>query len=185
MWISACLCKIADGGAAATAEKRNGVISVKDTDKEDGDSGRAGVVKLGFEIISTSGTAGGLTKRKSDHQPSSKFTRTPNSPDASRMATSTSINHPPQRGKFRANTKCVHRQMRRERRRDSHMTTVRAALASANGIRSCKTGKFRCAVMQEYQSERRTRMNEMTCPRGPFRHPTRRGISQSVVESHP
>ena len=124
-------------------------ISVKDTDKEALIPVAREFVKLGFEIISTSGTADALTKAKI------KITKVfkihegrPNVLDRIKNGDINFIINTPS-GKIPREHEVVIRNAALAAKIPI-MTTVRAALASANGIRSLQKRKVQVRSLQEY-----------------------------------
>jgi carbamoyl-phosphate synthase large subunit len=124
-------------------------ISVKDTDKEAVIPVAREFVKLGFEIISTSGTADALTKAKI------KITKVfkihegrPNVLDRIKNGDINFIINTPS-GKIPREHEVVIRNAALAAKIPI-MTTVRAALASANGIRSLQKRKVQVRSLQEY-----------------------------------
>ena len=127
-------------------------ISVKDTDKEAVIPVAREFVKLGFEIISTSGTAAALTKAKI------KITKVfkihegrPNVLDRIKNGDINFIINTPS-GKIPREHEVVIRNAALAAKIPI-MTTVRAALASANGIRSLQKRKVQVRSLQEYTSD--------------------------------
>jgi carbamoyl-phosphate synthase large subunit len=126
-------------------------ISVKDTDKEAVIQVAREFVKLGFEIISTSGTADALTKAKI------KITKVfkihegrPNVLDRIKNGDINFIINTPS-GKIPREHEVVIRNAALAAKIPI-MTTVRAALASANGIRSLQKRKVQVRSLQEYHT---------------------------------
>ena len=126
-------------------------ISVKDADKEAVIPVAREFVKLGFEIISTSGTADALTKAKI------KITKVfkihegrPNVLDRIKNGDINFIINTPS-GKIPREHEVVIRNAALAAKIPI-MTTVRAALASANGIRSLQKRKVQVRSLQEYHS---------------------------------
>jgi carbamoyl-phosphate synthase large subunit len=124
-------------------------ISVKDTDKEAVIPVAREFVKLGFEIISTSGTAEALTRAKI------KITKVfkihegrPNVLDRIKNGDINFIINTPS-GKIPREHEVVIRNAALAAKIPI-MTTVRAALASANGIRSLQKRKVQVRSLQEY-----------------------------------
>ncbi len=127
-------------------------ISVKDTDKEAVIPVAREFVKLGFEIISTSGTAEALTRAKI------KITKVfkihegrPNVLDRIKNGDINFIINTPS-GKIPREHEVAIRNAALAARIPI-MTTVRAALASANGIRSLQKRKVQVRSVQEYHLE--------------------------------
>jgi carbamoylphosphate synthase large subunit/REP element-mobilizing transposase RayT len=124
-------------------------ISVKDTDKEAVIPVAREFVKLGFEIISTSGTAAALTKAKINITKVFKIHEgRPNVLDRIKNGDITFIINTPS-GKVPREHEVVIRNAALAAKIPI-MTTVRAALASANGIRSLQKRKFQVRSLQEY-----------------------------------
>jgi carbamoyl-phosphate synthase large subunit len=128
-------------------------ISVKDADKEAIIPVAREFLKLGFEIISTSGTAEALTKAKI------KVTRVfkihegrPNVLDRIKNGDINFIVNTPS-GKIPREHEVVIRNAALAAKIPI-MTTVRAALASANGIRSLQKRKVQVRSLQEYHASR-------------------------------
>jgi carbamoyl-phosphate synthase large subunit len=128
-------------------------ISVKDADKEAIIPVAREFLKLGFEIISTSGTADALTKSKI------KVTRVfkihegrPNVLDRIKNGDINFIVNTPS-GKIPREHEVVIRNAALAAKIPI-MTTVRAALASANGIRSLQKRKVQVRSLQEYHASR-------------------------------
>ncbi len=126
-------------------------ISVKDADKEAVIQVAREFVKLGFEIISTSGTADALTKAKI------KITKVfkihegrPNVLDRIKNGDINFIINTPS-GKIPREHEVVIRNAALAAKIPI-MTTVRAALASANGIRSLQKRKVQVRSLQEYHT---------------------------------
>jgi carbamoyl-phosphate synthase large subunit len=126
-------------------------ISVKDADKEAVIPVAREFVKLGFEIISTSGTADALTKAKI------KITKVfkihegrPNVLDRIKNGDINFIINTPS-GKIPREHEVVIRNAALAAKIPI-MTTVRAALASANGIRSLQKRKVQVRSLQEYHN---------------------------------
>src|SRR5213594_2528646 len=129
-------------------------ISVKDTDKGAVIPVAREFVKLGFEIISTSGTAEALAKAKI------KITKVfkihegrPNVLDRIKNGDINFIINTPS-GKIPREHEVVIRNAALAAKIPI-MTTVRAALASANGIRSLQKRKVQVRSLQEYHASRR------------------------------
>jgi carbamoyl-phosphate synthase large subunit len=126
-------------------------VSVKDTDKEAVIPVAREFVKLGFEIISTSGTAEAL--RKAKIKVTKVFKIHEGRPNVLDRIKNGDIN-------FIINTPSgkIPREHEVEIRNAALaakipiMTTVRAALASANGIRSLQKRKVQVRSLQEYHS---------------------------------
>jgi carbamoyl-phosphate synthase large subunit len=126
-------------------------ISVKDADKEAVIPVAREFVKLGFEIISTSGTAGALTKAKIKVTKVFKIhAGRPNVLDRIKNGDINFIINTPS-GKIPREHEVVIRNAALAAKIPI-MTTVRAALASANGIRSLQKRKVQVRSLQEYHS---------------------------------
>ncbi len=126
-------------------------ISVKDTDKEAVIPVAREFVKLGFEIISTSGTAVALTKAKIKVTKVFKIhTGRPNVLDRIKNGDINFIINTPS-GKIPREHEVVIRNAALAAKIPI-MTTVRAALASANGIRSLQKRKVQVRSLQEYHT---------------------------------
>jgi carbamoylphosphate synthase large subunit/REP element-mobilizing transposase RayT len=124
-------------------------ISVKDTDKEAVIPVAREFVKLGFEIISTSGTADALTKAKIKVTKVFKIHEgRPNVLDRIKNGDINFIINTPS-GKIPREHEVVIRNAALAAKIPI-MTTVRAALASANGIRSLQKRKLQVRSLQEY-----------------------------------
>jgi carbamoyl-phosphate synthase large subunit len=124
-------------------------ISVKDTDKEAVIPVAREFVKLGFEIISTSGTAEALAKAKIKVTKVFKIHEgRPNVLDRIKNGDINFIINTPS-GKIPREHEVVIRNAALAAKIPI-MTTVRAALASANGIRSLQKRKVRVRSLQEY-----------------------------------
>jgi carbamoyl-phosphate synthase large subunit len=126
-------------------------ISVKDTDKEPVIPVAREFVKLGFEIISTSGTAEALTIAKIKVTKVFKIHEgRPNVLDRIKNGDINFIINTPS-GKIPREHEVVIRNAALAAKIPI-MTTVRAALASANGIRSLQKRKVQVRSLQEYHS---------------------------------
>jgi carbamoyl-phosphate synthase large subunit len=126
-------------------------ISVKDTDKEAVIPVAREFVKLGFEIISTSGTAEALTKAKIKVTKVFKIHEgRPNVLDRIKNGDINFIINTPS-GKIPREHEVVIRNAALAAKIPI-MTTVRAALASANGIRSLQKRKVQVRSLQEYHT---------------------------------
>jgi carbamoylphosphate synthase large subunit/REP element-mobilizing transposase RayT len=124
-------------------------ISVKDADKEAVIPVAREFVKLGFEIISTSGTAEALTKAKIKVTKVFKIHEgRPNVLDRIKNGDINFIINTPS-GKIPREHEVVIRNAALAAKIPI-MTTVRAALASANGIRSLQKRKVQVRSLQEY-----------------------------------
>jgi len=129
-------------------------ISVKDTDKEAVIPVAREFVKLGFEIISTSGTADALTKAKIKVTKVFKIHEgRPNVLDRIKNGDINFIINTPS-GKIPREHEVVIRNAALAAKIPI-MTTVRAALASANGIRSLQKRKVQVRSLQEYNDSKR------------------------------
>src|SRR5437870_4424169 len=129
-------------------------ISVKDTDKEAVIPVAREFVKLGFEIISTSGTAEALAKAKIKVTKVFKIHEgRPNVLDRIKNGDINFIINTPS-GKIPREHEVVIRNAALAAKIPI-MTTVRAALASANGIRSLQKRKVQVRSLQEYHASRR------------------------------
>ncbi|MEY2544997.1 MAG: carbamoyl-phosphate synthase large subunit [Verrucomicrobiota bacterium] len=126
-------------------------ISVKDTDKEAIIPVAREFVKLGFEIISTSGTAAALTNAKIKVTKVFKLREgRPNVLDRVKNGDITFIINTPS-GKIPREDEVIIRNAALAQKIPI-MTTVRAAQASANGIRSLQKSKVRVRSLQEYHA---------------------------------
>ncbi len=124
-------------------------VSVKDTDKEAIIPVAREFVKLGFEIISTSGTAKALAKAKIKVTKVFKIHEgRPNVLDRIKNGDINFIINTPS-GKIPREHEVVIRNAALAAKIPI-MTTVRAALASANGIRSLQKRKVHVRSLQEY-----------------------------------
>src|SRR6266436_3856865 len=127
----------------------NVFISVKDADKETIIPVAREFLKLGFEIVSTSGTAGALTKAKIKVTKVFKIHEgRPNVLDRIKNGDINFIVNTPS-GKIPREHEVVIRNAALAAKIPI-MTTVRAALASANGIRSLQKRKIQVRSLQEY-----------------------------------
>jgi carbamoyl-phosphate synthase large subunit len=127
-------------------------VSVKDADKEAVIPVAREFVKLGFEIISTSGTAKALTKAKIKVTKVFKIHEgRPNVLDRIKNGDINFIINTPS-GKIPREHEVVIRNAALAAKIPI-MTTVRAALASANGIRSLQKRKVQVRSLQEYNSD--------------------------------
>jgi len=127
-------------------------ISVKDTDKEAVIPVAREFVKLGFEIISTSGTAEALTRAKIRITKVFKIHEgRPNVLDRIKNGDINFIINTPS-GKIPREHEVAIRNAALAAKIPI-MTTVRAALASANGIRSLQKRKVQVRSVQEYHVE--------------------------------
>jgi carbamoylphosphate synthase large subunit/REP element-mobilizing transposase RayT len=126
-------------------------ISVKDTDKEAVIPVAREFVKLGFEIISTSGTADALTKAKIKVTKVFKIHEgRPNVLDRIKNGDINFIINTPS-GKIPREHEVIIRNAALAAKIPI-MTTVRAALASTNGIRSLQKRKVQVRSLQEYHA---------------------------------
>ena len=126
-------------------------ISVKDTDKEAVIPVAREFVNLGFEIISTSGTANALTKAKIKVTEVFKIHEgRPNVLDRIKNGDINFIINTPS-GKIPREHEVVIRNAALAAKIPI-MTTVRAALASTNGIRSLQKRKVQVRSLQEYHT---------------------------------
>ena len=127
-------------------------VSVKDADKEAVIPVAREFVKLGFEIISTSGTAEALAKAKIKVTKVFKIhAGRPNVLDRIKNGDINFIINTPS-GKIPREHEVVIRNAALAAKIPI-MTTVRAALASANGIRSLQKRKVQVRSLQEYHQE--------------------------------
>ena len=127
-------------------------VSVKDADKEAVIPVAREFVKLGFEIISTSGTADALTEAKIKVTKVFKIHEgRPNVLDRIKNGDINFIINTPS-GKIPREHEVVIRNAALAAKIPI-MTTVRAALASANGIRSLQKRKVQVRSLQEYNSD--------------------------------
>jgi len=129
-------------------------VSVKDADKEAIIPVAREFLKLGFEIVSTSGTAEALTKAKIKVTKVFKIHEgRPNVLDRIKNGDINFIINTPS-GKIPREHEVVIRNAALAAKIPI-MTTVRAALASANGIRSLQKRKVQVRSLQEYHASRR------------------------------
>ena len=129
-------------------------VSVKDTDKEAIIPVAREFLKLGFEIVSTSGTAEALTKAKIKVTKVFKIHEgRPNVLDRIKNGDINFIINTPS-GKIPREHEVVIRNAALAAKIPI-MTTVRAALASANGIRSLQKRKVQVRSLHEYHASRR------------------------------
>jgi carbamoylphosphate synthase large subunit/REP element-mobilizing transposase RayT len=127
-------------------------VSVKDADKEAIIPVAREFLKLGFEIVSTSGTAEALTKAKIKVTKVFKIHEgRPNVLDRIKNGDINFIINTPS-GKIPREHEVVIRNAALAAKIPI-MTTVRAALASANGIRSLQKRKVQVRSLQEYHHE--------------------------------
>ena len=126
-------------------------VSVKDADKEAIIPVASEYLKLGFEIVSTSGTADALTKAKIKVTKVFKIHEgRPNVLDRIKNGDINFIINTPS-GKIPREHEVVIRNAALAAKIPI-MTTVRAALASANGIRSLQKRKVQVRSLQEYHA---------------------------------
>jgi carbamoyl-phosphate synthase large subunit len=134
-------------------KKGNVFISVKDSDKEAVIPVAREFVKLGFGIISTSGTAATLGKAKIKVKKVFKLHEgRPNVLDRVKNGDINFIINTPS-GKIPREHEVMIRNAALAARIPI-MTTVRAAQASANGIRSLQKSKVQVRSLQEYHADR-------------------------------
>ena len=127
----------------------NVFVSVKDTDKEAIIPVASEFVKLGFGIIATSGTAAALAKAKIKVSKVFKLREgRPNVLDRIKNGDINFIINTPS-GKIPREDEVLIRNAALAKKIPI-MTTVRAAQASANGIRSLQTNKLQVRSLQEY-----------------------------------
>jgi len=132
-------------------KKGNVFVSVKDTDKESVIPVVREFVKLGFGIISTSGTAEALVKAKIKVRKVFKLHEgRPNVLDRIKNGDISFIINTPS-GKIPREHEVTIRNAALAQKIPI-MTTVRAAQASANGIRSLQKNKLQVRSLQEYHS---------------------------------
>src|SRR5881397_2098434 len=132
-------------------KKGNVFISVKDSDKESVILVAREFVKLGFGIISTSGTADALAKAKIKVKKVFKLHEgRPNVLDRVKNGDISFIINTPS-GKIPREHEVMIRNAALAQKIPI-MTTVRAAQASANGIRSLQKSKLQVRSLQEYHS---------------------------------
>jgi carbamoyl-phosphate synthase large subunit len=128
-------------------------ISVKDADKEPVIPVAREFVKLGFAIIATSGTAAALAKAKIKVTKVFKLREgRPNVLDRVKNGDVNFIINTPS-GKIPREDEVLIRNAALARKIPI-MTTVRAAQASANGIRSLQKSRVRVRSLQEYHADR-------------------------------
>ncbi len=133
-------------------KKGNLFISVKDSDKEALIPVAREFVKLGFGIIATSGTAAALAKAKIKVKKVFKLREgRPNVLDRVKNGDINFIINTPS-GKIPRQDEVAIRNASLARKIPI-MTTVRAAHASANGIRSLQKSKVHVRSLQEYHAE--------------------------------
>jgi carbamoyl-phosphate synthase large subunit len=133
----------------------NVFVSVKDSDKEAVIPVVREFVKLGFGIISTSGTAAALAKAKIKVKKVFKLHEgRPNVLDRVKNGDINFIINTPS-GKIPREHEVMIRNAALAARIPI-MTTVRAAQASANGIRSLQKSKVQVRSLQEYHADRTT-----------------------------
>jgi carbamoyl-phosphate synthase large subunit len=127
----------------------NVFLSVKDTDKEAVLSVAREFVKLGFGVIATRGTAAALTKAKIKVTKVYKLREgRPNVLDRIKNGEINFIINTPS-GKIPREDEVLIRNAALAKKIPI-MTTIRAAQASANGIRSLQTNKVQVRSLQEY-----------------------------------
>ena len=127
----------------------NVFLSVKDTDKEAILSVAREFVKLGFGVVATSGTAAALTKAKIKVTKVYKLREgRPNVLDRIKNGEINFIINTPS-GKIPREDEVLIRNAALAKKIPI-MTTIRAAQASANGIRSLQTNKVQVRSLQEY-----------------------------------
>jgi len=132
----------------------NVFISVKDADKEPIIPVAREFVKLGFGIISTSGTAEALTQAKIKVKKVFKLHEgRPNVLDRIKNGDINFIINTPS-GKIPREHEVAIRNAALAKKIPI-MTTVRAALASVNGIRSLQKNKVQVRSLQEYHADKR------------------------------
>ena len=142
-------------------KKGNVFISVKDTDKEAIIPVAREFVKLGFGIISTSGTADTLSKAKIKIKKVFKLHEgRPNVLDRVKNGDINFIINTPS-GKIPREHEIEIRNAALAAKIPI-MTTVRAALASANGIRSLQKSKVQVRSLQEYHAEKKENTQHST-----------------------
>jgi len=133
-------------------KKGNVFISVKDSDKDSLIPVAREFIKLGFGIIATSGTAAALAKAKIKVKKVFKLREgRPNVLDRVKNGDINFIINTPS-GKIPRQDEVSIRNASLARKIPI-MTTVRAAQASANGIRSLQKSKVRVRSLQEYHAE--------------------------------
>jgi carbamoyl-phosphate synthase large subunit len=133
-------------------KKGNVFVSVKDTDKESVIPLAREFLKLGFGIISTSGTADALAKAKIKVKKVFKLHEgRPNVLDRVKNGDINFIINTPS-GKIPREHEVMIRNAALAAKIPI-MTTVRAAQASANGIRSLQKAKLKVRSLQEYHAE--------------------------------
>jgi carbamoyl-phosphate synthase large subunit len=131
----------------------NVFISVKDSDKDAVVSVAREFIELGFGIIATSGTAAGLTTSKVKVTEVFKLREgRPNVLDRVKNGDINFIINTPS-GKIPREDEVIIRNAALARKIPI-MTTVRAAQASANGIRSLQKSPLQVRSLQEYHAER-------------------------------
>jgi carbamoyl-phosphate synthase large subunit len=126
-------------------------VSVKDTDKEAIVAVAREFVKLGFGVIATSGTAAALTKAKIKVTKVYKLREgRPNVLDRVKNGDINFIINTPS-GKIPREDEVIIRNAALQQKIPI-MTTIRAAQASANGIRSLQKSKVQVRSLQEYHA---------------------------------
>ena len=142
-------------------KKGNVFISVKDTDKESIIPVAREFVKLGFGIISTSGTAEALLEAKIKVKKVFKLHEgRPNVLDRIKNGDINFIINTPS-GKIPREHEVAIRNAALAAKIPI-MTTVRAAQASANGIRSLQKSKVQVRSLQEYHAEKKEGLQRST-----------------------
>jgi carbamoyl-phosphate synthase large subunit len=142
-------------------KKGNVFISVKDADKEAIVAVAREFVQLGFGIISTSGTADALTKANIKVKKVFKLHEgRPNVLDRIKNGDINFIINTPS-GKIPREHEIEIRNAALAAKIPI-MTTVRAALASANGIRSLQKSKVQVRSLQEYHAEKKQNAQHST-----------------------
>src|ERR1700736_525205 len=137
----------------ALPKKGRVFISVKDSDKEAIIPVACEFTKLGFEIIATSGTAAALTKAKIKVRKVFKLHEgRPNVLDRVKNGDINFIINTPS-GKIPREHEVMIRNAALAKKIPI-MTTVRAAQASANGIRSLQKSKVQVRSLQEYHADK-------------------------------
>jgi len=146
----------------ALPTKGNVFISVKDTDKEAVIPVAREFVKLGFGIIATSGTAAALAKAKIKVTKVFKIRAgRPNVLDRVKNGDINFIINTPS-GKIPREDEVAIRNASLAQKIPI-MTTVRAAQASANGIRSLQKSKLHVRSLQEYHAEESQKTSNIQC----------------------
>src|SRR5205814_10566304 len=141
-------------------KKGNVFVSVKDTYKESVIPVVREFVKLGFGIISTSGTAEALVKAKIKVKKVFKLHEgRPNVLDRIKNGDISFIINTPS-GKIPREDEVMIRNAALAKKIPI-MTTVRAVQASANGIRSLQKSKVQVCSLQEYHATRSKQMSDV------------------------